>query len=161
MVGTGGAAGVRIDTPISGYARPGPTPAPGADETCDDWSPLRSAAASAAATMAPVDPDQEVLPVMKSDRNPFAGIITVGRAGNNDVILGSVQVSKVHAFIRQRGAEWVVSDNSSKNGTLLRGERLAPKVDRPLVPGDEVQFADLRCRFVSPDGLVDLCDAVD
>lgn len=161
VVGGGGANEMRINTPVQGYPRPGPTPAPNADETCADWSPLRSAAAAAAATLTPVDPDQEVLPVVKSDRNPFAGIITVGRAQNNDVILGSVQVSKVHAFIRQRGDEWIISDNSSKNGTLLRGQRLVAKAERPLAPGDELQFADLRCRFVTADGLLDLCDSID
>ena len=40
-----------------------------------------------------------VLFVVKSTRNPFLAMITVGRAANNDLVLNDPTISKVHAHI--------------------------------------------------------------
>lgn len=106
------------------------------------------------------DPGQRVVPVVKSDRNPFTDVITVGRAKSNDIAIESPDVSKVHAWIRQRPGGLVISDNASTNGTFLDAVKLPPKVDHPLRPGLTVRFGHVTCRFVTPDDLVDLCAAI-
>src|SRR5262245_44658605 len=44
--------------------------------------------------------DHRVFQLKKRSANPFADMITVGRAENNDVVLSSPCVSKFHAFFR-------------------------------------------------------------
>lgn len=76
----------------------------------------------------------EIVFVAKTGRNPFANMITVGRAQNNDVILPFPSVSKLHAYFTHSGSRWSVTDQRSTNGTLVD--------DRPLPSGGTVELAD-------------------
>src|SRR5262245_52871916 len=51
--------------------------------------------------------------------NPFAAMVTIGRASNNDVVLEDPGVSKFHAYVRASGAEWLITDAGSLNGTFV------------------------------------------
>jgi transcriptional regulator with GAF, ATPase, and Fis domain len=64
-------------------------------------------------------------------------VITIGRALDNDVRLGSTKVSRHHSRIEnQNGQAWVIDLNSA-NGTSVNGER----VDRRLLsPGDRIEL---------------------
>lgn len=101
-----------------------------------------------------------VVPIRKSDRNPFVGVISVGRANNNDIRLVSTQVSKLHAFVKDPGDGWRVQDNGSKNGTFVNHLKVQPKQDHPLAPGDMVGFANVSCMFVDQERLISLCGMV-
>lgn len=98
-------------------------------------------------------PHHRVISLIKSDRNPFSGMITVGRARNNDVRINSAQVSKIHCFFHQKEDKWWLEDNSSTNGTLLNDEIVAGKTERPLQSGDEVTFGGIATLFLDAAGL--------
>lgn len=103
----------------------------------------------------------QVVRVAKSERNPFSALITVGRAGNNDICLPSQRVSKLHAFLKQApGRGWLLLDNGSANGTFLNTIRLESNRDHALRSGDELQFADVSATFLDGDGMHTLCTLV-
>ena len=91
--------------------------------------------------------------VTKTTRNPFVGIITVGRAQNNDIILTSPSVSKLQAFLRVEDGVWSIEDKSSTNGTFLGPIALEANRSYPLHLGDELKFGEVRCLFTDVDGL--------
>ncbi len=101
-----------------------------------------------------------VIPVKKSGKNPFAGLIIVGRASNNDILLSSSNISKVHAYLRGGDSGWVIQDRGSTNGTLVNHKRLESGKDHPLENGDEVQFGDVASMFLDWDTLSVLCKLV-
>lgn len=74
--------------------------------------------------------------------NPFAGMITVGRAPNNDIPLLVPSLSKFHAyFVKTPQGQLGLCDAGSKNGTKLRGEQLPVRGSPTIVnDGDMIQF---------------------
>ncbi len=88
--------------------------------------------------------------------NAFAMMITVGRAANNDVVLDVPNVSKFHGFFVQRDGRWHLQDADSSNGTSIAGERLPPKVPTPLEDDCKLQFATVKCRFLTGERFVEL-----
>jgi hypothetical protein len=67
--------------------------------------------------------------------------VRFGRAPDNDVVFDANydrDASGHHAEARLEGGRWVLVDLQSRNGTYLRGQRLAALT--PLASGDEVTF---------------------
>jgi hypothetical protein len=92
----------------------------------------------------------------KTRRNPFENLITLGRAPNNDIRYPLEALSKLHATFARSGERWQVQDNSSRNGTFVNDEPLAPGKFRELKDGDQVRFCpELRARFFSAPALYD------
>lgn len=52
--------------------------------------------------------------------------IVLGRSKSADVRIPDVSVSSRHATIRQRGADYLLMDEGSTNGTFVNGRRLSP-----------------------------------
>lgn len=103
-----------------------------------------------------------IVPVLKSQRNPFSGIITIGRALNNDIRFTSSNVSNVHARLRKgEGGVWQVADQSSTNGTRINGIQLEANKETALRSGDELQVADVTALFLDVQSLGSLCALVD
>jgi pSer/pThr/pTyr-binding forkhead associated (FHA) protein len=76
---------------------------------------------------------------------------TIGRHTSNDLSVDDAEVSRLHATLELLGPSWVVRDLSSRNGTLVNGERITS--DRPLRSGDEVRCGSTRMVFrVEDDG---------
>ncbi|MCM8613747.1 phospholipase D-like domain-containing protein [Accumulibacter sp.] len=69
-----------------------------------------------------------------------AGMNTVGRAQDNDVVIGSARVSRYHARISLDDGVCTLSDLASGNGTFLNGERIGGS--SALNAGDVVRIAD-------------------
>jgi two-component system, NtrC family, response regulator AtoC len=65
--------------------------------------------------------------------------IWLGRANDADVHVASQRVSRQHASLTRRGAEFVLRDNDSHNGVLLNGVKIHSAV---LRDGDVIQVAD-------------------
>lgn len=65
--------------------------------------------------------------------------IVVGRGDGCEVRLPDPSVSLRHASIRSRGAEYLLIDEGSKNGTLLGKVLLSPQSPRVLRTGDRVR----------------------
>jgi len=65
----------------------------------------------------------------------------IGRASACDLMLDDPSVSRRHAELRRQGAEWLLLDLGSTNGTRLNGWRIDGPV--PVRPGDRVAFGSL------------------
>jgi len=74
-----------------------------------------------------------VLPLAKSNRNVFTSKVTIGRAKNNDVIIRSSKISKLHAAVAvaERFDDYKLADMGSANGTYINDQRLTPKEASP------------------------------
>lgn len=58
-------------------------------------------------------------------------------------------ISRRHARIRRRGANYYIEDLHSRNGTFLLGQRLAPGAWHPLHDGDELSLSSAQMVFHS------------
>ncbi|MCP5523749.1 MAG: FHA domain-containing protein [Verrucomicrobiales bacterium] len=70
---------------------------------------------------------------------------TVGRGEHNTLVLHDPSVSHRHCEILVYGDEVIVRDLGSKNGTIVRGERLHHH-QRPVHHGDMVVFGEIEAR---------------
>ena len=66
------------------------------------------------------------------------GRLTLGRHHDNDIVLPHATVSSRHAALTLDGAQWVLDDLGSSNGTLLNGQRLTRAT---LAAGDRIGIA--------------------
>jgi len=96
----------------------------------------------------------QVVFLTKTARNPFASMITVGRATNNDVCLELPTVSKLHAYFTQVQGTWKIFDQKATNGTFVDEVRLPPGGSTPATDGTRIGIGpDARARFYRPEGL--------
>ena len=103
-----------------------------------------------------INPNARVEWMAKSDRNPFSSLITMGRARNNDVVVATPTVSKVHVIFTEIEDRWSVMDDASSNGTFLNEHQLTPKTKAPIRDGDALRLGpDVSCRFFDPASLWD------
>ena len=73
------------------------------------------------------------------------GITRIGRGISCDLTVEDAAVSRRHALVVQRGADHVLLDDRSRNGTFLNGERVAESV---LRDGDVITVGSVAIRFV-------------
>src|SRR6187551_2095078 len=66
--------------------------------------------------------------------------IVIGRGDGCEVRLPDASVSHRHASIRQRGADYIVLDEGSTNGTFVGPVRLSPQAPRVLINGDLIRI---------------------
>ncbi|TMB48125.1 MAG: FHA domain-containing protein [Chloroflexi bacterium] len=86
------------------------------------------------------------------ESGPFAGrivalpnqMVSIGRAPDNDVVVGDPATSGHHGRIEVRGGSFWISDLGSTNGTLVNGE---PVIDRELSDGDQIAIGQNTIRF--------------
>jgi pSer/pThr/pTyr-binding forkhead associated (FHA) protein len=69
------------------------------------------------------------------------GLVTMGRAPSNNVVVRSELVSKAHARIERLGIELILTDLQSANGTFVNGK---PVTTRTLEDGDEINLGKAR-----------------
>ena len=82
------------------------------------------------------------------------GLNTMGRSGDNDVVVEDLYVSRRHAAILvHHDHNFVLHDTASKNGTYLNGSRIGGPT--PLKAGDEIRICNRQFVFLtqnSPPG---------
>jgi pSer/pThr/pTyr-binding forkhead associated (FHA) protein len=105
----------------------------------------------------PSEPASLVVAVAKSSRNSFDSKILVGRARNNDVVIRSPKISKLHAdILLEDGNSYALQDMGSVNGTFLNESRLAKGQTVPLSSGNRLGFWRYRFTFLDLDGFLAL-----
>lgn len=67
--------------------------------------------------------------------------LSVGRGSDNDVVLGSKQVSRNHALLSVLNGELYVKDLDSSNGTFVNDDRIENNKTKLLSSDDTVTFA--------------------
>jgi hypothetical protein len=96
-----------------------------------------------------------VFPVIKNQENAFGRGITIGRTGNNDVVLADGTVSRFHAwFQREADGRHLLTDAGSKNGSFLAGVRLVPKRPVLVTDGSRLCFGQVQVTFHLTDGFL-------
>ena len=86
------------------------------------------------------------------EAGPFAGrivalpnqMITIGRAPDNDVVVGDPATSGHHGRIEVRNGSFWISDLGSTNGTLVNGEAV---IEHQLSDGDAIAIGQSTLRF--------------
>jgi DNA-binding winged helix-turn-helix (wHTH) protein len=79
------------------------------------------------------------------------GCNTIGRERDSTVCIHLASVSRRHALIHVSGETAILEDLGSKNGTLLKGQRiLSPS---PLADGDEIGVGSARLVFEAASSL--------
>ena len=83
-----------------------------------------------------------VHPIVKTERNSFGHMITLGRSDNNDVVIEHPSVSKFHAFFSRgaKGNRYSISDADSRFGTFVEDHRLRPSKAQVLNSGETLAF---------------------
>jgi hypothetical protein len=99
--------------------------------------------------------DFRALPIVSSGAVPSPRGISVGRTDQNDVTITDSSVSKVHAYFRDDGGAWFLTDDDSKNGTWLNDRRLAAGKPAALENGDEITFGKVVAQYLDAGGLHD------
>lgn len=99
--------------------------------------------------------------LLKSERNPFGNIISVGRASTNDVCIEHSSMSKVHAVFTCVGTSWKVSDRKAKNGLYVNRVQVEPGATAALEDGALIAFGtQVEGTFHMPRGLFSFLEVV-
>ncbi len=91
--------------------------------------------------------DLQIFPLVKKPGASFPDRITMGRTSNNDVVIPDTSVSRLHAYVRRDGKNWVVADAGSKNGSWLRGIQLEPRREQALTSRTVLRLGDVDLTF--------------
>jgi hypothetical protein len=77
------------------------------------------------------------------------GVITVGRASMNDLVIADGELSRFHAGFRLHPDRVLLEDLGSANGTMVDGRLLEPKGPPAVVsPGSRLRFATLEFQLL-------------
>lgn len=99
--------------------------------------------------------------LVKSERNPFGNIISVGRAATNDVCIEHSSISKVHAVFTCVGTSWKISDRKAKNGLYVNRVQVDPGATVPLEDGALIAFGtQIEGTFHTAKGLFNFLELV-
>lgn len=74
-----------------------------------------------------------------------ADVITIGRHPECDIVVDAGAVSRYHAKVFRRNADFAVEDAGSRNGTYLNGQLLTSR--QTLQEGDRVRISDVELVF--------------
>lgn len=88
--------------------------------------------------------------VLRIKRAPrlVLGMITIGRATNNDFVLPDESASNFHAYFQLAGPGLVLVDAGSSNGTWVNGDRLETGEPRVVNILDKVKFGNLEAQLL-------------
>ncbi|MGW6396530.1 FHA domain-containing protein [Streptomyces sp. NPDC055103] len=81
--------------------------------------------------------------------------LTLGRNGDNSIVIVGGNVSRFHAEVRREGHGFVLYDSGSSNGTRVNGARVT---SHELQPGDLVEIGTETFRFEAADAMETILD---
>jgi pSer/pThr/pTyr-binding forkhead associated (FHA) protein len=92
--------------------------------------------------------------VAKRPGNPFANMISLGRAASNDVVIALDTISKLHGYFLREGDAWYYTDYQSTNGTHVNHKRVDKGEKLLLADGDRFTIGlDVLADFLLPASL--------
>lgn len=71
---------------------------------------------------------------------PSSGDVKIGRSANSDVTIGHASVSRAHLTLMVSPLQIV--DVGSRNGTMVRGDRIQPDTPTSISVGEVIQVGD-------------------
>jgi Protein of unknown function (DUF3662)/FHA domain len=83
---------------------------------------------------------------LRAPLDPRMGIVRLGRATDNDVVIANQRVSRYHAQLRWVESSWLVYDLDSTNGTWVDGQRVFPSQPRVFGSGAQLRLGDHELR---------------
>lgn len=89
----------------------------------------------------------DLYPLTKKPQASFPDRITIGRTANNDIVIADASVSRLHAYVRRDGNNWVVADAGSKNGSWLDGGTLEARKEKPLISKAVIKIGEVELTF--------------
>ncbi len=81
--------------------------------------------------------------------------LSVGRGSDNDVVLGSKQISRNHAVLSVLNGKLYVKDLNSSNGTFINDERIETNESKYLEADDTLGFASFSFQVTAPLAAMD------
>ena len=78
-------------------------------------------------------------------------LMTIGRGGDNDLVLSASYASRRHAWVWRQGEDVILEDLGSTYGTLVNGERV--QEPRFLRHNDVIQMGEAQLTFVAEQDL--------
>ncbi len=116
------------------------TPGPAGPPSLDGRTAVMPVVEDPATAATPV-----TLVIHEPGREPRAllltGVVRLGRAADNDIVLDDGIVSRVHGRLAPRHGTWVFQDLGSSNGSFLNGH---PVTEAALGIGDELRLGATR-----------------
>ena len=106
---------------------------------------------------------ETVVTLVKSGRNAFKNMISLGRSVNNDIVITHPVVSKLHAYFRYdpEYGTFTITDTGSTNGTFLKSIPLPINEPVPLNNGDVLVIGGiLRATFLTAEYLYKYMEAL-
>ena len=93
---------------------------------------------------------REALILLQDGEGRTSDSVSIGRVGRCHVVINDYSVSGIHAtFVHQRpGQAALFSDQDSKNGTYINGEKLEPGVERPIHTGDCLRMGRVEMIYI-------------
>jgi two-component system response regulator AtoC len=75
---------------------------------------------------------------------PAAGVVTIGRSGNSQILIDDPMVSREHALLHvgDLGPSLLLEDTGSANGTRLRDQTMSPGQRIPIAPGEAISIGN-------------------
>ena len=104
-----------------------------------------------------------VLEISKRKIDSNHGVIRIGRAANNDIVLYNKLISKSHAFMFFLSAEQdpYLVDLGSANGTFLNDEKMVLYEMHQLKDGDQISFGpEIEVRYLSTKAFYDFLHSI-
>lgn len=77
-------------------------------------------------------------------------ILSIGRGSDNDVVLGSKEVSRHHAQLSVLNGRLYVKDLGSSNSTFINDKRIEDNYSKNIKDADTVSFASFTFKVVAP-----------
>lgn len=76
--------------------------------------------------------------------------LSIGRGQDNDIVLGSKQISRNHALLSVLNGKLYLKDLDSSNGTFINDERVEANLSKQLSHHDKVSFASFSFAVIAP-----------
>jgi len=89
----------------------------------------------------------------RSGAHGYGDRITLGRTGNNDVVIKSSDISKIHGFFVREQDKMSYVDAHSTYGSKVGDQEARPGQTLALTDGIKLELASIRATFFTPRGL--------